>query len=435
MLTRYAVRRTPRRERPTRSLAAAPGIGGDALIATECGLLTLADLAAPSAAEVRVLVDRRAGADDILVRSENALWEMAPKVGGTFTTPACLTAEACCTETVHVVTESGLTLTCAAGQEILTTQGWIAAGLLEPGYHQVLVQGGCGGFEGDAGLPFVPPAEVTGSGGRTRRYNFPADWSDDLGFALGWLTAGGWLRGDHQHSQVRFTFTRLQQGELARIKSAVNGWYGAGVREAERPAGGLQLTYYGQTIVEFFEALDLPPGPVEERRVPASLFGAPVAAVTGFLRAIYSATGCLPAGGANRYAAEMRLRHRSRALLTGVQALLLHLGVRARLNDGRRATRLPAAGAYRPERPRDGRATPELIVSGSALTGLRAILGCSVEPSRAAVRWGPRRPPAGEEPVDEVASVAPAGEQTVYCPVEPITHSLIANGLVVWAGA
>jgi hypothetical protein len=46
-----------------------------------------------------------------------------------------------------------------------------------------------------------------------------------------------------------------------------------------------------------------------------------------------------------------------------------------------------------------------------------------------------RRPPAGEESIDEVASVAPAGEQTVYRPVEPVTNSLIANGMVVRAGA
>jgi ribonucleoside-diphosphate reductase alpha chain len=416
-----------------------PCVTGDALVSTAEGLVRMDRLV--QEAELRGVAvatdDRVVGLT--LYRNGTDGARAAPADGGVSIRPVRKAFASGTRPVVRVTTEAGYFVEVTPDHKVMTTQGWVPAGGLKPGYHRVLLQSGESGFPETACLPFVPETPGREGNGRTRRHDLPTEWSEELGLALGWLVGGGRLRLGDPDARVDFTFAPEDRAAMERLMPALNGWYGREVRPVEDRAGVIllsyRLSYRGRPFVELFRRLGVAADTAGERRVPEALFTASRKAVTGFLRALFTAGGTLV--GSGERAACVRLTSESLGLVQDVQRLLLALGMKSRiLGPGRVPRRTlrrgTAAGEEREHQDPRG-ALYELRVSREDLQRFLEVVGFlggghadGIRPSKARERGFPSR-----RFTDAVASVTPVGERPVFDLQEPATHSFIANGLVV----
>jgi len=411
-----------------------PCVTGDALVSTAGGLVRMARLVdAARSREVAVATD-----DRVL-----GLTLGRSGTDGTVAYPAAAgvsihtVSDAFSNGTRHVVrvtTEAGYSVDVTPDHKIMTTEGWVAAGSLEPGHHRVLLQSGESGFPETAPLPFVPESEFKGRNGRTYRYNLPAEWSEDLGLVLGWLVGDGWLRVGDSNTRVGFTFAPEDRAVMDRLLPVLNAWYDREIRPVERRGGVIHLSYHGRPFVEFFWRLGVTAGRAGEKSVPEALFTASREAVTGFLRALFTADGTLAVS--RNQTAYVRLTSKSLRLVQDVQRLLLALGMKSRIYDRSRAPRrtfryVTTAGQER-EYTSDG-VLYELQLSREDLHRFLEVVGFLGDKYADRIRALRTRKRGfySRSFTDRVASVTPLGERPVFDLTEPATHSFIANGLVV----
>ena len=321
---------------------------------------------------------------------------------------------------------------------LLTPEGYREAGKLRPG-EKILVQSGEGLFPKEESLPAQALAVVHervatagGRGGRGRadvraQYrNLPTRWSRELGVALGWLLGDGYLREDG----VGFYFSRKDFADLAWLPDLLRDWFGPGTLQETR-SNTFHL-HFNRIPAEFFQALGVKAARATEKRVPESLFRAPREAVVGFLQGLFSADGSVQINE-NKQDATVRLASSSPALLQDVQLLLLNLGILGKIHKRREAARkaLPDGKGGLREYP----VAPqyELILGGENRDRFAEVVGFLQEEKQSKLLAFLRHRPRGSyrKPfLATVASVEPAGEAPVYDLTEPVTHSLIANGLV-----
>ena len=339
---------------------------------------------------------------------------------------------------VRLRTREGLEVTLTPDHLLLTPEGYREAGKLRPG-EKILVQSGEGLFPKEESLPAQALAVVHervatagGRGGRGRadvraQYrNLPTRWSRELGVALGWLLGDGYLREDG----VGFYFSRKDFADLAWLPDLLRDWFGQGTLQETR-SDTFHL-HFNRIPAEFFQALGLKAARATEKRVPESLFRAPREAVVGFLQGLFSADGSVQINE-KKQDATIRLASSSLALLQDVQLLLLNLGILGKIHKRREAARkaLPdGKGALReyPVAPQY-----ELILGGENRDRFAEVVGFLQEEKQSKLLAFLRHRPRGSyrKPfLATVASVEPAGEAPVYDLTEPVTHSLIANGLV-----
>ncbi|MDI3280226.1 MAG: adenosylcobalamin-dependent ribonucleoside-diphosphate reductase, partial [Bacillota bacterium] len=423
-------------DNPTPALGAIestnPCVTGEALVSTSVGLVRMERLVQEAAVrEIKVATDDRVLP---LALQKNGTSGASWRAEGVTLHPI---ARAFCSgvkPVVRVTTEAGYQLEVTPDHKVMTTQGWVPAGELKPGYHQVLLQSGEGSFPEAADLPFVPPRAFRGRNGRVYRLNLPTAWSEELGLVLGWLVGDGWLREGDRNCRVGLTFAAEDRAVLERLLPVLNEWYGRQVRPVERRGGVVHLSYHSRFFVEFFRRLGVIAGRAAEKRVPEAIFTASRSAVVAFLRALFTADGTL-ALGTDR-TAYARLTAKSVELLRDVQRLLLALGIKSRIYDRSRSPSqkfrsLTAAGEERCYES-DG-VLFELQVSREDLERFLdeiGFLGGKYAGLVSALRRR-RRGFYARSFTDRVASVVPVGEKPVYDLTEPVTHSFIANGIVV----
>ncbi|BBL83856.1 hypothetical protein TthAA229_03370 [Thermus thermophilus] len=339
---------------------------------------------------------------------------------------------------VRLRTREGLEVTLTPDHLLLTPEGYREAGKLRPG-EKILVQSGEGLFPKEESLPAQALAVVHervatagGRGGRgradvrTQYRNLPTRWSRELGVALGWLLGDGYLREDG----VGFYFSRKDFADLAWLPDLLRDWFGPGTLQETR-SNTFHL-HFNRIPAEFFQALGVKAARATEKRVPESLFRAPREAVVGFLQGLFSADGSVQINE-NKQDATVRLASSSPALLQDVQLLLLNLGILGKIHKRREAARkaLPDGKGGLREYP----VAPqyELILGGENRDRFAEVVGFLQEEKQSKLLAFLRHRPRGSyrKPfLATVASVEPAGEAPVYDLTEPVTHSLIANGLV-----
>ncbi|MFZ8813916.1 MAG: LAGLIDADG family homing endonuclease [Thermus aquaticus] len=339
---------------------------------------------------------------------------------------------------VRLTTREGLELTLTPDHLLLTPEGYREAGSLKPG-DRILVQSGEGLFPKEEALPAAVlevvqerVATAGGRGGRGRadiqaQYShLPTRWSRELGVALGWLLGNGYLREDG----VGFYFSRQDFAQVAWLPDLLRDWFGGGSLQ-ETPSNTYHL-HFKRIPAEFFQALGVKPAKATEKRVPESLFRAPREAVVGFLQGLFSTNGSVQINPGEQDAT-VRLASSSKGLLQDVQLLLLNLGIYGRilkrreagqkeLPDGRGGLKAyPVAAQY------------ELILGAENRDLFAEIVGFLQEEKQAKLQAFLQDRPRGSyhKPfLATVVGVEPAGEAPVYDLTEPVTHSLIANGIV-----
>ncbi len=399
-----------------------PCITGESLISTQAGLIRIKDLAEKyPQGGISITVDPRV--------MPNGHIEDDPTTLPTFTiSRAFYTGEK---ETVKITTRSGYEIITTPDHRLLTSEGWAEARNLTPGQYKLLTQSGEGEWNSEKRLPFdLQP--FLGRNGRTYQLNLPSVWSEELGIVLGWLIGDGWVRSGDKNCRVGFCFGKEDGEILNYIKGIVNSFYGREIKGIERARGTFHLSYHSKFLGQFFERLGVRPVKAEQKRVPESIFTAPREAAIGFLKGIFTACGTV--NFIPKRSSYIRLTSKSRELLKDVQILLLNLGIRSTIYN----------------RSRKGRwIFPYTTVSGQKRTYLSDGLCFELEISRNSVLLFLEKVGfLGQKQSDKVrllhskgyyshhfeekvARIEPNGVEPVYNLTEPMSHSFIANGIIM----
>jgi ribonucleoside-diphosphate reductase alpha chain len=337
---------------------------------------------------------------------------------------------------VRLTTQEGLELTLTPDHLLLTPEGYREAGSLKPG-DRILVQSGEGLFPKEEALPAavleVVQERVATAGGRGGRADIqaqyshlPTRWSRELGVALGWLLGDGYLREDG----VGFYFSRQDFAQVAWLPDLLRDWFGGG--SLQDTHSNTYHLHFKRIPAEFFQALGVKPAKATEKRVPESLFRAPREAVVGFLQGLFSADGSVQINP-GKQDATVRLASSSKGLLQDVQLLLLNLGIYGRIHKRREAGQKELPDGRGGLKTYPVAAQYELILGAENRDLFAEIVGFLQEEKQAKLLAFLQDRPRGSyhKPfLATVVGVEPAGEAAVYDLTEPVTHSLIANGIV-----
>ena len=364
-----------------------PCVTGDTLVHTERGLRRAEELWASQDAP-GVLTDGRFGV--------SAHFTGASPVFRTGFKPV-----------VRVRTEEGYEVRVTADHRLYSEErGWVAAADLHPKEALRIANRG-GGF---------------GAGGSVQE-----------GRVLGWLVGDGHISGE----RAVLSFYGEERRELATaFATAVNQVIRPGRTRAYAPVGVVDLPARGAATIasarlrEFAMARGLVT--TSRPRVPEAVWTGTREMQTGFLQALFEADGYVESARASRPG--IRLSASSRELLVDVQRLLLNFGIFARVQRERPSGQGQATPGHRTVRLHVRAPRHQLVITGASVRGFAAALGFLGERKRQALAdylSSFSRGPYRERFLAHVESVTADGAEWVYDLTEPVTHSFIANGLVV----
>ncbi|MDO8474171.1 MAG: LAGLIDADG family homing endonuclease [bacterium] len=323
----------------------------------------------------------------------------------------------------RLITNSGYELELTKDHKVFTPQGKTQLKDLKQG-DKILLQSQEGLWSSKHELSFVSQNTVRGKNGHTYSYNFPSRWSQELGQVLGWLIGDGWIRDIPKQYMVGFTFAQEDKEVMEYLKPILNAWYKNSVRkEIKRGNGVYHLDYGAKEFVQFFKTLGVKAVKAENKEVPLALWTAPREAVTGFLQGLFSADGTINIYEKNqtRY---IRLTSKSEKLLKQTQILLLNLGIRSTIYN--RSRKPSVKMGYQ----NDGICFELQIARTNIGTFFEKIGFLGNHYTRKAETLKEKRY-YGEYFEDEVKEIEYVGIKKVYDLTESLTHSFIANGIVV----
>jgi len=333
-----------------------------------------------------------------------------------------------------ITTKAGYELKATANHPILTKRGWIKVENLEINKDKIKIQSREGVFSDNEQLLFEVIKEYKGKNGRVYKANLPVRWSEDLGVLLGWLVGDGNLHGKNESVFLYFGKDDLEA--LNKIKKILKDFYGKeGVlndRDLE-----WQLCVNSKLLFRFFESFGVKRLRAEDKCVPEAIFTAPIVAVVGFLKGLFSSDGTVNyIEGKGSY---VRLSSASLRLLKEVQILLINLGIFSRIYKNRKPAG-QSTFSYTTEsgqkRNYQAKAYHELEISRQDVVEFIKKIGFMGGRNNQKVelllkKAERKRGYYKRERFDMVKSIGYLGEERVYDLTEPITHSFIANGMVI----
>ncbi len=364
-----------------------PCVTGDTLISTADGLYRAAELF-DEERDVEVILDGRFGFDQKSARSSRVFFTGRKPV-------------------YRLQTREGYFLRATADHRIMTPYGWAEVGRLEPGDKLHIVN---------------------------RKGGFGTEGSLELGRVFGWLVGDGTLNGD----EVILSFFGAEKQELAPL-------FAGYVNTLVEPLTATNRTYEiaPYAIAERDEArvgstrlmaLARQYGVTETKhRVPETVFKGSEDMQRGFLQALFTADGSFQDG--REKGGSVRLASNHTELLEGVQMLLGNFGIASRIYKNRRPAQyqnLPDSKgglkAYWCE------AQHELVISKHNLITFADEIGFMMGyKQQALVDYTSRgkRGPYRETFIATVESITEEGVEDVFDLTEPLTHSFVANNIVV----
>lgn len=269
-------------------------------------------------------------------------------------------------------------------------------------------------------------------GGTVIERELPRMWTEGLGELLGHLVGDGamtnsstvWVYGGDD----------IADG-LDDTHAGLLGDLVGGTSRQEMENGTVQLRVGSSVVRRLLSGLGVTTGRAHSKRVPESIFRAPVEVQEAFLRGLFGADGCVAriesGGKATRY---VGLSSRSRMLLRDVAQLLSAFGIRSttyRTTDAGKVsfTYTRGDGTVAEYASREGF---DLRISGTDMERFAETIGFSTPRKDAALatllgttrRY---RTKAGSAFVRSEAD----GQEVVYNLTEPLHHSYIVDGVVV----
>jgi len=275
-------------------------------------------------------------------------------------------------------------------------------------------------------------ARAFNRGGSVIERPLPRRWSEGLGELLGHLVGDGDVT-EHRAEWV-YGGDDIHDGLLGSHRGLLEQLLGA-VSEQEMPNGTIQLRAGSSALRELLRGLGTSSARAHNKRVPHSVFTAPVEVQAAFLRGLFGADGCVAriegGGKATRY---VGLGSRSRLLLRDVQRLLAPFGIRGtiyRTTDARESTftYVRADGTEVTYATREGF---DLRITGSDLERFAESVGFSTPRKEAALATlldGARR--YRTKPATRLVAREDDGQEAVYNLTEPVHHSYLVDGFVV----
>ncbi len=246
----------------------------------------------------------------------------------------------------------------------------------------------------------------------------------------------GWLTGDGVFSEdtVALVFGPTQgdaagalTAELSGLKTTDTERGGATFPPSARQSGlpmqrnsAMQTTAAQKSLIDMLELrYGYMQGTATSKDVPTALHGAANDLKIAFLQGLFSADGTIQA---TKDAAEkhVMLASSSPALLRSVQLILSDLGITSRQTWSHPVGRKSPQGQLRID---NQQARTYLNLIGFPCSAIKDSAARSVldQPFRGALK-NPRAP--------KVVSIVPDGVETVYDITEPMTHSVIAEGMI-----
>ncbi|HOL83477.1 MAG TPA: LAGLIDADG family homing endonuclease, partial [Caldisericia bacterium] len=406
-----------------------PCVVGDTLIATEKGLLKIKDIANeyPDGG-LSILTD-----EIVLNQNNNFDSNLMLKTKRDVKFYKIIKAFKTGIKPVYKLeTKSGYEIMGTGDHKIFTNEGWIELKDIKPGKHLVYLLS----KEGRFGKDYTINVQniYKGKNGNTYKLNLPNIWTKELGEVLGWLIGDGWLRDANKNPRVGWTFGLDDKDILDYFKNILNSYYGKNIKEVLRKNNVYHLSYHSKYFIEFFKSLGVKSKKAEVKEVPETIFKAPKEAVVGFLRGIFSADGTVR-DHPHSDSSWIALSSKSIKLLKQVQILLINLGIKSSILNRSRKPRentfpyITKEGFIKNYKT-DG-ILYELCIFGENREKFKNLIGFINERKQKKLENIHHPNYFEEDFIDEIKNVEYIKEEEVYDLIEPSTHSMIANGIVV----
>ncbi|XWX02697.1 LAGLIDADG family homing endonuclease [Aggregatilineales bacterium SYSU G02658] len=363
-----------------------PCVTGETRAYTNRGMRRIADLFAEGAG-FDVVIDERLGAGVQFAPSSRVFMTGVKPV-------------------YRLQTKQGYSVRATADHRIMTTRGWVELQHLQPG-DEVHILNRKGGF-GSAG-------------------------SLDEGRILGWLVGDGTIKSD----RVVLSFFGSEKQELAPLFSeAVNRLvapmttrrtYAVGIVEVgDRDEVRVQSERL-RSHVKAYGLVD------NKLQVPEVVFSGSEEMQRGFLQALFTADGSVQ--GTSEKGFSIRLASSTVELLSQVQMLLANFGIASQLYKNRRSDKLRLMPEGKGgKRLYHTRANHELLITRGNIATFAREVGFLTEAKQKRLHNALAAHPEGfyRQPFTAtVTAIVPEGEEPVYDLIEEVTHSFVANGIVV----
>ncbi len=285
--------------------------------------------------------------------------------------------------TVRVTLTNGQQIRVTSDHRILTESGWKEAGALSRD-DRVLIQTGMAG-----------PLTIASTDG-------------DLQRMFGWFTGDGWFT-----DAVGLTFGPDDEMAFERLMPVWRQFTGTSTRVQTQATMVRCVGTDRAAAIAAFKAYGFAAARGPAKRVPKFVFTAPKEEQIRYLQGLFGADG-----SKTHRKPQVTLSSASLELLREVQLLLLNLGMRSNIK-------------YYPHRP-TGRAWGQLKVNGESYHRFLDLIGFPLTPKKQerCDRFAWQRTKQDRLAI-QVASVVPDEEVEVYDVSEPVTHSLIAEGMIV----
>jgi ribonucleoside-diphosphate reductase alpha chain len=284
--------------------------------------------------------------------------------------------------TVRVTLTNGQQIRVTPDHRLLTKEGWKEAGALTGADH-VLIQ-----------TTMAGPLSVTSSDGDRQRM-------------FGWFSGDGWFT-----NTVGLTFGPDDELAFQRLVPVWRKFTGTATRVQTQATMVRCISTGRSAAVAAFHHQGFRPAKGPDERIPRPLFTAPKEEQIRFLQGLFCADG-----SQTHRKPQVTLTSASLDLLRDAQLLLLNLGMRSTIEFY----------AHRPT----GRAWGQVKVNGESYHRFQDLVGFPLSPRTQSqcetFRWERVKQDRLAIPV---ASVVPDAEVDVYDVSEPVTQSLIAEGMI-----
>jgi ribonucleoside-diphosphate reductase alpha chain len=332
-----------------------------------------------------------------------------------------------------LITSHGIEITATPNHRFLTTEGYKRLDELQYG-DALLLQSGEGAWAAERALPPIAYGErnLTRMRAKIERGEAqpPTEWSRELGEIVGLVIGDGYVRRSVTGDVVGLAID-TQDGAIAdTLQRRFAAWFGAAGNATHRQ-GHIQLMYEG-SLGTLLMGLGVTAARAHEKRVPESVLAAPRDAVIGFLRGLFTADGSVQIGSPEKGTCSVRLATSSKGLAQDVQQVLLNLGIISciRLRRDGQIRMMPNAAREAAEYATQ--AQYEVILDKANRDRFAEVIGFMQErKQRQLVAWiaNKKRASNHESFTTKVALIEDAGLADVYDTTEPVTHSIIVNGL------
>jgi ribonucleoside-diphosphate reductase alpha chain len=285
--------------------------------------------------------------------------------------------------TVRVTLTNGQQIRVTPDHRIFTESGWKEAGALTR-EDRVLIQTAMAGA-----------LDVTSTDG-------------DLQRMFGWFSGDGWFT-----KSIGLTFGPEDNVAFERLVPVWREFTGSATRVQTQTTMVRCIGTERAEALTAFSARGFAPAKGPKKRVPRSMFTAPKEEQIRYLQGLFCADG-----SKTHRKPQVTLSSASLELLREVQLILLNLGMRSNIK-------------YYPHRP-TGRAWGQLKVNGESYHRFLDLVGFPLSPKKQErCESFPWQRTKQDRLAIPVASVTPDSEVEVYDVSEPVTHSLIAEGMIV----